>query len=174
MEISIIVAYGQNQEIGLDNKMLWYIPEDFKNFKRLTTNHCVLMGRKTFESIGKPLPNRTSLIVSSSGLPLLTQDNIIGFNSINKAIEYAKQKNETELFIIGGSSIYEQILNNNTYNVDNLYISEINYTGKADSYFPLIDYSKWDLVNTVEYEERTNDTTIPAWKFITYKRKKHD
>ncbi|RXJ75024.1 hypothetical protein CRV03_14100, partial [Arcobacter sp. F155] len=84
MKISMIVAYGKNWEIGLNNQMLWHISEDFKNFKQITSGHHILMGRKTFESIGKPLPNRTSLVLSTKGF---SSEGVHTFDSIEKALD---------------------------------------------------------------------------------------
>jgi dihydrofolate reductase len=139
MKISMIVAYGKNWEIGLNNQMLWHISEDFKNFKRITSGHHLLMGRKTFESIGKPLPNRTSLVLSRGDFK---HEGVHCFSDIQEAFNFARQAAEEELFIIGGANIYETLF---PY-VDKMYLSEVDYEGQADAHLKEIDFSMWDLI----------------------------
>ena len=160
MIISMIVAIGENLEIGLDNKLLWQIPEDLKHFKKITTGHTLLMGRKTFESIGKPLPKRTSIILSNT-LKMEDQDNCLVRSTINDAISTAKDSGESELFVIGGAQIYKQLLPL----VDKLYLSKINYRGKADVFFPQIDFSRWK-----EVEKKSFPDSSPSWVFHLFER----
>ena len=131
MKISMIVAYGKNWEIGLNNEMLWHISEDFKNFKTITSGHHILMGRKTFESIGKPLPNRTSIVLSNSGFK---HEGVHTFNDIQEAFNFARESAEEELFIIGGANIYETLF---PY-VDKMYLSEVDFEGVADAFLNLL------------------------------------
>jgi dihydrofolate reductase len=167
MKISIIVAHGKNREIGYNNRMLWNIPEDFKNFKRLTTGHHVIMGRKTFESIvsilGKPLPNRTSIVMSYSEFKT-DFDNVISFINFDDAIRYAEEKHDSEVFIIGGAEIYNKFI----IRANALYISEIDYEGDADAFLNPIDYSNFELVSEVPYEATEKS---PAWTFKHYEKK---
>ncbi|NQY20803.1 MAG: dihydrofolate reductase [Campylobacteraceae bacterium] len=167
MIISMIVAYGKNREIGLDNKMLWHISEDFKNFKTITSGHHILMGRKTFQSIGKPLPNRTSIVLSNSGF---TFDGVHTFNDIQKAIDFAKDSGEKELFVIGGANVYESLF---PY-INKMYLSEVNYEGKADAHLKELDLSTWNLNEEKYYEEildTRGDITSPSWTFKIYNKK---
>ena len=127
MKISMIVAYGKNWEIGLNNEMLWHISEDFKNFKTITSGHHILMGRKTFESIGKPLPNRISIVLSNSGFK---HEGVHTFNDIQEAFNFTRESAEEELFIIGGANIYETLF---PY-VDKMYLSEVDFEGVADAF----------------------------------------
>jgi len=120
----MIAAVGRNRELGRGNELLWHIPEDLKRFKALTLGHPVIMGRKTFESIGKPLPGRTNLVVSRSAL------------SLEDALAQAKKLDKEEVFIIGGAQIYEQAL---PY-ADRLYLTLIEDTKEADAFFP--EYEK--------------------------------
>ena len=133
MKISMIVAYGKNWEIGLNNEMLWHISEDFKNFKTITSGHHILMGRKTFESIGKPLPNRTSIVLSNTGFK---HEGVHTFNDIQEAFNFARESAEEELFIIGGANIYETLF---PY-VDKMYLSEVDFEGVADAFLKPIDF----------------------------------
>ena len=166
MIISMIVAYGKNWEIGLNNQMLWHISEDFKNFKTITSGHHILMGRKTFESIGKPLPNRTSLVLTRGDFE---HDGVNSFNDVHEAFNFARENAEEELFIIGGANIYETLF---PY-VDKMYLSEVDYEGEADAYLKEIDFSTWDLSEQKDYEAviSNNEVVSPAWKFKVWVKK---
>lgn len=167
MKISMIVAYGKNWEIGLNNQMIWHIPEDFKNFKAITSGHHILMGRKTFESIGKPLPNRTSLVLTRSEFE---HEGVHTFSDIQEAFNFARKSAEEELFIIGGANIYETLF---PY-VDKMYLSEVDYDGEADAYLKEIDFSTWDLAEEKNYEAILDDEgniKTPAWKFKVWVKK---
>lgn len=166
MKISMIVAYGKNWEIGLDNQMLWHISEDFKNFKEITSGHHLLMGRKTFESIGKPLPNRTSIVLTRGDF---SHEGVHTFNDIQKSLDFARQNGEEELFIIGGANIYETMF---PY-VDKMYLTEVDFEGKADAFLKQIDFTTWDLVEQKDYAEIKDGDKIksPAWKFKVWIKK---
>lgn len=166
MKISMIVAYGKNWEIGLNNEMLWHISEDFKNFKTITSGHHILMGRKTFESIGKPLPNRTSLVLSNSGFE---HEGVHTFTDVQEAFNFARQSAEEELFIIGGANIYETLF---PY-VDKMYLSEVNFEGVADAFLKPIDFSTWDLIEEKAHDEILEHGKVksPAWKFKVWVKK---
>jgi dihydrofolate reductase len=167
MKISMIVAYGKNWEIGLNNQMLWHISEDFKNFKTITSGHHILMGRKTFESIGKPLPNRTSLVLTRGDF---SHEGVYTFNDVHEAFNKARSAGEEELFIIGGANIYETLFDY----VDKMYLSEVDFEGEADAYLKQIDFSTWDMSSQKDYEAILDDkgeVISPAWKFKTYVKK---
>ena len=166
MKISMIVAYGNNWEIGLNNKMLWHISEDFKNFKTITSGHHILMGRKTFESIGKPLPNRTSIVLSKSGFK---HEGIYTFDEIQKSLDFAREAGEEELFIIGGENIYKTMF---PY-VDKMYLTEVDFTGNADAFLDEINFSNWDLAEQKEYDAIIENEKVksPAWKFKVWIKK---
>jgi len=167
MKISMIVAYGKNWEIGLDNQMLWHISEDFKNFKTITSGHHILMGRKTFESIGKPLPNRTSLVLTRGDF---SHEGVHTFNNVQEAFNLAREAGEEELFIIGGANIYETLFDY----VDKMYLSEVDYEGKADAYLKEIDFSSWDLTEEKSYDvilDEQGEVKSPAWKFKVWVKK---
>lgn len=168
MKISVIVAHGKNYELGLKNKLLWHIPEDLKHFKNKTIGHSVLMGRKTYESIGKPLPYRTSLVISSS-FDITKYENTIfngvwSFKDIEDAVSFARKIKETELFIIGGASIY----NNLNCIVDTYYITEVDYEGEADVYLKPVDLENYILTDaTIKPKTKTS----PQCFFKTFVRK---
>ncbi len=153
MIVSIIVAMGPKREIGLENKLPWHIPEDLKNFKKLTLGHHILMGRKTHESIlssfGKPLPKRETIVVTRN--PDFKAEGCQVAHNIKEAIELAKARGETELFICGGAEIYAQALAYAT----KLYLSFVNYEGKADAYLPQFDLTSFKQIEKNTYENWT-------------------
>lgn len=140
MILSAIAAIGKNREIGLQNKMLWHIKEDFQNFKKITMGHHILMGRKTFESINKVLPERTSLVLTKKDIVVNHKD-VHLFSSTKKAMNFAQSNNENELFVIGGGEIYKELLPQ----CQRLYLSQVNYSGKADTFFPEYEHFSWKI-----------------------------
>ncbi len=165
MKVSIIVAYGKNYQIGLNNALLWHIPEDLKNFKRLTNGHHILMGRKTFESIGFPLPNRTSVVLSKNGFSF---EGVHTYEDIENALEFCQKNGEDEVFIMGGAQVYKLAFPF----VNKLYLSEVDYDNEADAFLEKIDFSKWNLEEEKFHEEINQDTKkIPAWTFKVYNKK---
>lgn len=128
MKVSLIVAIGKQGQIGKANKLLWHLPDDLKNFKKLTTNHPIIMGRKTFESIGRPLPQRTNIVISSQAIA-----SVITVPNLEAAIEYAKKYDQEEAFIIGGALVYKTSLDQKV--VDRIYLSRVSYDGDADTFF---------------------------------------
>lgn len=128
MTISIIVAVAKNNVIGKDNKLPWHLPEDLKHFKELTSGHTVIMGRKTFESIGRPLPNRKNIVISRNENFKANDMEVV--HSIEQALDLTK--NEDEVFIIGGAEIYKQAL----LLVNKIYLTRINKDYEGDAYFP--------------------------------------
>lgn len=136
--MSIIVAIGNNRELGRDNKLLWKIPEDLKRFKLLTTGHPVIMGRTTFESIGKKLPDRINIIISHNKNYKAEGCTVV--HSMNEAIEVAKANEKEEFFVIGGGKIYAQAINF----ADKLYLTVVDGKFTADTYFP--DYSSYKKI----------------------------
>lgn len=131
--ISLIAAIGKNRELGLRNKLLWDIPEDMAHFKSVTLGHAVIMGQKTFESIGHALHGRTNIVLSRD--PNFIADKCIVVDSIERALHEARQVEKEEIFFIGGASVYEQALGL----ADKLYLTLIHDEREADVYFP--DYS---------------------------------
>jgi len=165
MKVSMIVAYGKNYQIGKDNSLLWHIPEDLKNFKKFTNGHHILMGRKTFDSIGFPLPNRTSVVLSKNNF---SHEGVHTFEEIQDALEFCKKSGDEELFIMGGAQVYKLAF---PY-VDRLYLSEVDYDGEADAFLEEIDFSNWDLEQEEMFEEINNDDkNIPAWTFKILNKK---
>jgi len=153
MRISMIVAKSLNSVIGLGNKLPWTLKTDLANFKKVTMGHHLIMGRKTFESLGgKLLPGRMHLVVSSD--PKAASENVIWFNSIFRALKYAERQGEKEVFIIGGGQIYKSALSL----IDRLYLTEIQAEVKGDTFFPPLSLKNWNLVSeTVVAKDGDND-----------------
>ncbi|MFQ3576234.1 MAG: dihydrofolate reductase [Cytophagales bacterium] len=141
MIISAIVAADNNGVIGKDNQLLWKLKTDLKRFKTLTTNHHVLMGRKTYESIGKPLPNRVNLVVSRNHYE--NQTDLIYFKSVEEALELSQKSGETELFVIGGAQIYEQT----RHLWNKVYFTRVNAFLKGDAFFENLNTNDWILTS---------------------------
>ena len=160
---TIVVAMGLKNEIGADNKLLWHLPTDLKNFKELTSNHPIIMGRKTYESIGKPLPNRTNIVVSRK--KDWFEEDILIVGSIKEAIKFAKKIDE-EIFIIGGGNIYEQTLEV----TDKLEVTQVKAELEADVFFPKIDEKIWQKTNEICHEK--DDKNEYDFCFQTWERKK--
>ncbi|WEK69409.1 MAG: dihydrofolate reductase [Candidatus Chryseobacterium colombiense] len=143
---TIVVAMGEKNEIGFENQLLWHLPKDLKHFKDLTSGHPVIMGRKTYESIGKPLPNRTNIVVSRQ--KDWFEEGILIVGSIKEAVKFAKKIDE-EVFIIGGGNIYEQTMDV----TDKLEVTLVKADLQADTYFPKIDPKVWRKVDEVCHEK---------------------
>jgi dihydrofolate reductase len=143
MTISIIAAIGKNRELGKDNRLLWHISEDLKRFKRITAGHPVIMGRKTFESLGKPLAGRINIIITRD--ESYTAKGSLVCHSLVEAVSKAKEIEREEIFIIGGGQIYNQAINI----ADKLYLTIVDGEYEADTFFP--DYSSF---KKVVYEEK--------------------
>ncbi len=140
MKISSIVAIGKNNVIGKDNQIPWYLPEDLKWFKRQTLGHAVIMGRKCFESIGRPLPKRSNIIITRDVFYLAQGCEIV--HSLSEGIAKAASEGETEAFIIGGGEIYTQSM----ALVDKIYLTEVEIDVEGDVFFPMLNLSEWQLV----------------------------
>ena len=159
--INLIVAKASNNVIGAKNDLIWHLPNDLKHFKNLTSGHPIIMGRKTFESLGRPLPNRTNIVVTRD--KDWQAENIEKEFSLEKAIESAKKINE-DIYIIGGGNIYKQAMEF----ADVLYITEVHHEFEGDTYFPEIDEEIWE---EVDRENFMKDEKHPyAYSYVTYKR----
>jgi dihydrofolate reductase len=151
MNITIITAHTKSRVIGLKNKLPWHIQKDLTLFQKTTRNHILIMGRKTFESIGKPLPNRISIILSKKLAPKTTK-NLIIVSTISTALHKAKQIQKAtnkKIFVIGGSQIYRQFL---PY-ANNLIISHVKKSYNGDKKFPKIKKTAWKLTSQKNYKE---------------------
>ena len=147
-KISIICVIGKNLAIGKNNQLLWRLPDDLKRFKATTSGHTVIMGSKTFESIGKPLPDRINIVVSSDPDYKIAGCEIV--HSIEDAIKSGKEREKEEIFIIGGGSIYTQTIGL----ADKLYLTVVEDSPEADTYFP--DYPAFTKVIFEENHQSGN------------------
>jgi dihydrofolate reductase len=136
--ITLIAAAAENNALGKDNDLLWHLPEDFKRFKQITSGHYIIMGRKTFESFPKPLPNRTHIIITRQEEYLV--EGCLVVHSLDEALEIAPQNEE--VFIIGGAQIYEQALPF----ADKIDLTRVHTELEADAFFPEFNTSEWNLV----------------------------
>jgi len=161
-KISIIVAIAENNAIGKDNKLLWHISNDLKRFRRITTGHTVIMGKRTFESLpGGPLPNRRNIVISDDKNDKF--NGCVMAYSIDDALY--KCDDGKENFIIGGGTIYSQFLKYAT----KLYITRVHKSFDADTYFPKLNYDKWIEIEREDYPPDENNSF--SYSFITYERK---
>ncbi|MER0438592.1 dihydrofolate reductase [Emticicia sp. W12TSBA100-4] len=145
--ISIIVATAENGVIGKDNQLLWKLSADLKQFRVLTTGHSVIMGRKTFESIGRPLPNRNNIVISRQK-DLILPEGVLKVNSLEQAIETAKDyAGNEEIFIIGGGNVYEQALKI----TDKVYLTQVKTSIEGDAFFPALDTNEWKEIARVSH-----------------------
>jgi dihydrofolate reductase len=137
--ITLIAAVAENNALGKDNQLLWHLPDDFKRFKNITSGHHIIMGRKTFESFPKPLPNRIHVIITRQ--KDYQPEGCLIVDSLAKAISVCPK--DEELFIIGGGEIYKQSIEI----ADKLDITRVHHTFDADTFFPEIDLTKWELTS---------------------------
>lgn len=158
-KLSIIVAMSSNRVIGVNNSLPWHLSEDLKHFKTLTTGHTIIMGRKTYESIGKPLPNRRNIVISRNLNAFYGGVEVV--HSLEDA--FSTSSNDEEVFIIGGSNIYEQSL----HLVEHLYITEIKKSFEGDAFFPEIDKSLW----TESARETHTSSDGLEFSFVSLQRK---
>ncbi len=161
--ITLIAAIAQNNALGKNNDLIWHLPADLKRFRQLTTGHHIIMGRKTYESIGKPLPNRTTIIVSRN--PEYFQEGCLMASSLENAIQIAE--NEEVICIVGGEQIYRQALENDL--VDMLDITLVHHEFDADAFFPKIDLTIWEEISREDF--KADEKNKFDYSFIKYKKK---
>lgn len=162
--LSIIVAVAENNIIGKDNKLIWHLPEDLKRFKRLTTNHTIIMGRKTFESLGRVLPNRKHIILSNDVKLDIENPNVEVLEDISMLKKYIES--DEECFVIGGATIYKLLMPF----ANKLYLTLIHEEFEGDVYFPEIEEKCWKVV---EREKGIKNEDNPFdYEYITFIREK--
>ena len=160
--LSIIVAKAKNNIIGKNNELVWHLPEDLKHFKELTTGHTIIMGRKTYESLGKPLPNRKHIIFSQNPDFRVHEENVQVVHSLLEIQDLIEGKEEA--FVIGGAMIYNFLM---PY-VKKMYVTEIKQEYDGDAFFPIIDSEKWKETSRttgIKNEENNLD-----YDFVTYEK----
>lgn len=162
--LSIIVAVAENNVIGKDNKLIWHLPEDLKRFKKLTTGHTIIMGRKTFESLGRVLPNRKHVILCNDMELNIEDENVEVLEDISMLKQYIDSTEEN--FVIGGATIYKLLL---PY-ANKIYLTLIHEKFEGDVFFPEINEKGWKIVET---EKGLKDEKNPYdYEYITYTREK--
>ncbi len=142
-KLAIIVAISENNAIGKNNQLLWHLPADLKHFKNITTGNTIIMGRKTFDSIGKPLPNRRSIVVTRNAGLVIPGVEVVA--SLEDAIELCKH--DKEAFIIGGAEIYQQALPFATH----IYLTRVHQKYEADTFFPVLNPNEWRELSSVNH-----------------------
>lgn len=164
MILSIIAAIGKKNELGKSNKLIWQLPDDLKRFKELTSGHPVIMGRKTFESIGRILPNRINIIITTN--PNFIANGAIIVKSLTEAIAKATEDTDGEVFVIGGGMIYAEALPI----ADKLYLTHIDTEfPDADTFFPEVNCDEWDMVGTESHD--ADDRHPYSFRYATYEKK---
>lgn len=161
--ISLLVAMGKNHVIGFENDMPWHLPEDLKYFKEKTSGHTIIMGRKTFDSIGRVLPNRRNVVLTRQEIDF--PEGIEVIQDIEMIYQWNKENPDQELFVIGGGNLYKQVL---PY-ADRLYITEIDESFEGDTYFPTFEADEWVL--TSKMNGIRNDRNPYDYSFLQYDRK---
>ena len=168
MKISLIVAYADNFVIGKDNDLVWSLPDDMKYFSTTTRGHHVIMGRKNWESIPakyRPLPNRPNIILTRNQDFKVEFNNTEVFDNLTSAIEYAEKSSEQELFIIGGSQIYQEALPL----IDTMYITEVHGSPEGDTFFPSWNHDEYEEISRIHHEKDSRHQY--SFDFVVYKKK---
>jgi len=160
MRLAAIAALAHNRVIGIENRLPWHLPEDLRHFKVLTLGHHIVMGRKTYESIGRPLPGRQTVIVTRDSA--YAQPGCHIAHSIDAALVLAARAGEDEVFFVGGAALYAQVLPR----ADRLYLTEIQADYPGDAYFPALEAAQWREMA----RERHTSTTGLVYDFVTYQR----
>ena len=163
MKVKLIVAKAENNAIGKGNDLIWRLPADLKFFKSITIGHTLIMGRKTFESIGRPLPGRTTIIITRD--KNYKQEGCIIAHSIENALELVE--NDDSPFIAGGATIYKQAFEMDI--IDEMIITEVHEEFEADAFFPNIDLSKWE--ESSRDKHFTDEKNKYNYSFVTYNKK---
>ncbi len=159
--LSIIVAKSKNNVIGNNNQLIWHIKDDLKRFKELTTNHNIIMGRKTFESLGRVLPNRKHIVFTKDKKYTVNDENVKIIYDIEEIYQYINDENEN--FVIGGAQIYKMLL---PY-CKKLYITQIHKEFEGDVYFPLINEKEWKLIGRENGPKDENDF---RYDYLTFEK----
>lgn len=163
MKLFIVAAVANNNVIGNENRLIWHLPADLKHFKELTTGHTMIMGRKTFESIGQPLKGRKTIVVTTQ--PDYDAQGCQLAHSIEEAIKMVKH--EKEVFIAGGAEIYRQTID--LYYTRRIYLTRIYANFEGDTFFPEIDPEKWQVIEREDHQP--DEKNQYSYSFLTYKRK---
>ena len=154
MIISLIAAMDEKRGIGIDGQLPWHLPADLKRFKSITMGHHMIMGRKTYESIGRPLPGRTTIIITRN--PRYQPEGCLVAHSLETALEFARLDNEEEVFIIGGGEIFDQAIRI----ADRIYLTRVHTSLSADVYFPEFSTEEWSISDS-KYRPSDDNNQYP-------------
>ena len=158
-QLSIVVACDQQGGIGIDNKLPWHLPEDLAFFKRTTSGHPIIMGRKTYDSIGRPLPNRLNIVITRN--PEWRADGVEAVTSLDAAVALV---GISDAFIIGGAQIFDEAL----ARVNRLVVTEIDHSFNCDVFFPKVDPQQWEEIAREQHHSAANNFD---YAFVTYQRR---
>ena len=161
MLVSIIAAMDRNRLIGKENQLPWHLPADLAHFKQVTMGKPIIMGRKTYESIGRALPGRTNIVLTRSSD--FNAEGVLTANTLEQALDYVSS--EDEVMIIGGSAIYELTLPR----ADQLYLTYVENSFEGDAWFPDFDLEQWHVIASEEHS--ADEKNSSAYRFVTYARK---
>lgn len=162
MRVSLVAAISKNHVLGKDNKLLWHLSDDLKNFKKVTLNKPILMGRNTYESIGFPLPKRDNFVLTSN--PNACPSGVFCFSSFEEAIKKANELGHTEISIIGGGKVYESTLKY----VTDFHMTFVDCEIEGDTFFPKVDFSSMEVVETFSHPK--DDKNEFAWTYYHYRK----
>ncbi len=160
MIVSIIVATDQENGIGKDNQLMWHLPKDLKFFKNTTSGHTIIMGRKTYDSVGRPLPNRRNIIITRQ--KDLKIEGVEVFNELENAVKACAD--EDEVFIVGGGEIYQQALPF----TDKIYLTKVHQKFNSDAFFPEFNKEEWKLISKEDHEP--DEKHAFSFSFLTFVR----
>jgi len=161
LNISLLVSITENNVIGKENKLLFHLPKDLRHFKNTTWGTVIIMGRKTFDSIGKPLPGRTNIVITSNSTWQAT--GIVIASGLEDALQKAAATNCKEIFIVGGGEIYRQSMDL----ADTIYLTRVHAELEGDTFFPVIEETNWQLVDNEDFavdEKHAYSFSIQVWK----------
>lgn len=164
MKISIIVAKGKNNVIGKDNDLPWHLPGDLRHFKKTTTGHHLIMGRKTYESLGRPLPNRISIVLTRNKEYTVPEGHYV-VHDLSAALEICNAKRLEQVYVLGGAEIFKIAL---PY-TDELVITEVDASPEGDTFFPAIEDAEWLMVSREGFP--ADEKNEYNYSFVTYQRK---
>lgn len=163
IRLSLVVAASENNVIGKDNQLLWHLPNDLKFFKNTTWGMPVIMGRKTYESVGKPLPGRTNIVITRQ--EDWSAEKVIAVKSMDEAIEQSSSIDAREAYIIGGGEIYKQSMDI----ADRIYITRVHAVLEGDTFFPELDTNKFELISSLPFQ--ADEAHQYAYTFEVWQRK---
>lgn len=162
--ITLIAAAAENNALGKDNEMIWHLPDDFKRFKKLTSHHYIIMGRKTLESFPTPLPNRTHIVITRQENYEPKFEGVLVAKNLEEALKLAEE--QEQIWIIGGGEIYKLALDQATH----IELTRVHGTFEADAYFPEIDPETWELISSQFHDK--DERHDYAFTYLTYVKRK--